>query len=490
MVEQLPGSTIDVGNTGSWADIGATETLARFAAGTIVSAVPHTDEITTALIDTVGVAIGAAQSEGTHIVSAWAAAEGTSGRATAWGTGEKVSPSMAALINGTAGHLLDYDDISPTMPMHPSTVLFPALLAMAEDRGIDAGKLADAYDVGAATYRAVTELLPGHVHYARGWHTTSTVGRLAAVAALVRLCDTPVEQARHALGIVSTLSAGSRPNFGSMTKPLHAGVAAKDAVMALQLAEAGFTANPGELESPTGFMDRMGDPDLAPIGGLTETLGERLEYWLQAWPSDWGIKQYPACYGTHHAVDAVLKLRNDIAGKTPELIRVTMQPRGMVPLLSHRPENGNQAKFSMEYVVAVALERGAVTLQDFTDEAFADPRVQELMNAVEVLESAVPPLGDSAIREPYATVQVKVGPENWMGERVDITRGDSRDPLTLTELRNKFNDCCAMAGMTPDAAGRIFEILAGLPHGGSLTELTAVLEESGLRNNWKAKESL
>lgn len=489
MVNQQPVRTVETGSADTWEDIGATEALARFATGELESGTPHVEEVTSALIDTVAVAIAAAPSDGARIVEAWAVAEGEGGKATVWTTGRKASASMAAMVNGTAGHMLDYDDISPTMPMHPSTVLFPALLAVAEERGIDGGQLVQAYDVGAATFRAITELLPGHVHYARGWHTTSTVGRLAAVAALARLCGTPLEQARNALGIVSSLAAGSRPNFGSMTKPFHAGVAARDAVMALQLAEAGFTANPGELEAPNGFMERMGDPNLAPLGGLTETLGERLEYWLESWPKDWGIKRYPACYGTHRAIDAVLELRDELAGKTPDSIRVTVHPQGTDPLLPYAPQNGNQAKFSLEYAVAVAIVRGDVTFQDFTDEAFADRRVRDLMAVVEVLESPVPPLGDPLTREPYATVQMRTGGEAWLGRRVDITKGDARNPLSRDDLRKKFSDCCATAGVNARISDRIFDQLIALPQGNSIAGFSQALQRTGMENPGKVKEA-
>ena len=212
--------------------------------------------------------------------------------------------------------------------MHPSAVLMPALVTVAEDRGLDGRRVVEAYDVGAATFRAVAELLPQHVHYARGWHTTATVGRLAAVAAVVRLVGASTGTAQHALGIVSSQAAGSRPNFGSMTKPLHAGCAARDAVMAVELAEAGFTANPDELEARDGFFDRYGDPDLAPVGDPGETLAERLEHWADAWPEDWGLKRYPACYGTHRGIDAALALRSRVDPAAVETIRVTVHPRG------------------------------------------------------------------------------------------------------------------------------------------------------------------
>jgi len=443
-------------------DVGVTEALAAFAAGTS-SDTAHTAEVTRALIDTVAVSLATRGAPGERILREWAERESPGGPATVWTSGRGASASVAALVNGTAAHLFDYDDISPSMPLHPSAVLIPALVAVAEARGLGQERFASAYGVGAAAFRAVSEILPQNVHYARGWHTTSTVGRIAAVAALAHLVQSDIDVTRHALGLVSSLAAGSRPNFGSMTKPLHAGAAARDAVMALELAEAGFTANPSELDAANGFLDRYGDADQAPVGSAGETLDERLEYWIERWVDDWGLKRYPSCYATHRGIDAVLRLRAALPGRIPTAIRATVHPRGTRALRAARPTSGTEAKFSLEYTLAAAYLRGPLTLGDFSDEAFEDPSVQALMASVTIGESAQPPIGPADISRGYAAVELTFADDTVQSARVDVTHGLSSDPLTDDELRAKFDDCCAAGGYAAGEIDALHRLLSEQP---------------------------
>lgn len=443
-------------------DVGVTGVLAQFAAGSPATA-DHRAEVTRALIDTVGVSLATRGAPGERILREWAERESSSGPATIWTSGRGASASIAALVNGTAAHLYDYDDISPSMPLHPSAVLIPALVAVAEVRGTGQDRFTSAYDAGSAAFRAIAEILPQAVHYARGWHTTSTVGRLAAVVGLAHLVQSPVEVTRHALGLVSSLAAGSRPNFGSMTKPLHAGAAARDAVMALELAEAGFTANPDELDAVNGFLDRYGDADQAPVGSAGETLDERLEYWGECWVEDWGLKRYPSCYATHRGIDAVLGLRDGAEGRVPTEIRATVHPRGTRALRVARPVSGTEAKFSLEYTLAAAFLRGPLTLGDFSDEAFDDPAVRALMASVSIEESARPPFGSADISRGYAAVEVVFADSTAQRARVDITHGLSADPLTDQELRAKFDDCCAAGGYASEEIAELHRLLSEQP---------------------------
>jgi 2-methylcitrate dehydratase PrpD len=442
---------------------GATKVLAEFAVCGVLASADHTEAVTRALVDTVAVSFGAAGDDGDRILRAWARRESPTGPCTVWTSGETTTPSMAALVNGTAAHLLDYDDISPSMPLHPAAVLMPALVAVAEARGATTARFVEAYDVGSAVFRGIAEVLPQHVHYARGWHTTSTVGRLAAVAALARLVAADVDVVRNAIGIVASLAAGSRPNFGTMTKPFHAGAAARDAVMALELAEGGFTANPDELDAPNGFFERYGDPELAPVGSLAQALGERLEYWADAWPGDWGIKRYPSCYGTHRSIDAMLQLRGAGAEQMPTSIRATVHPRGTRALRPGLPATGTQAKFSLEYTLAVAWLRGDVTLDDFSDEGFDDAEVLALMHRVSIGESAVPPQGDAEFTTGYAVVELTFADGASRHARVEVTHGQAADPLTDDELRQKFLDCAAAGGHDESDAERVLAAITGNP---------------------------
>lgn len=442
-------------------EIGATEVLAAFATDGATAVADHSAEVARALIDTVAVSLGGAGAHGERILRAWSLAQSASGPATVWTSGEATSAATAALVNGTVAHLLDFDDVSPSMPLHPSAVLIPTLVAVGEARGTGAARFTAAYDVGAAAFRALADILPQHVHYARGWHSTSTIGRLAGVAALARLVGLDVQTTRHALGIASSLTAGSRPNFGSMTKPLHSGVAARDAVMAVELAEAGFTANIEELEAPNGFLERYGDPEAAPVGSTAQTLDERLEYWTDAWVQDWGLKRYASCYGTHRGIDAVLAIREgdgrNRSDGLPVELRATLHPRGTRPLRSTPPTTGTEAKFSLEYTLAVAWSRGQVALADFTEEAFADPQVQELMRCVTVAESEVPPVGPQDYTTGFTVVEATFRDGSTRTARVEVTHGQYADPLTDTELREKAVDCVQAGGYEASLADQLIE---------------------------------
>lgn len=440
--------------------MGATEALAAFAVAGAEMAAQHQREVARALVDTVAVTLAGSGTPGERILHNWCRGESATGPATIWTSGEKCSAATAALMNGTMAHLLDFDDISPSMPLHPSAVLMPALVAAAESWGeaaADPQRFVAAYVVGAAAFRSLADVLPQHVHYARGWHSTSTIGRLAAVAALAALGGLNVQDTRHALGLAASLAAGSRANFGSMTKPLHAGAAARDAVMAVELARAGFTANTEELEASNGFLERYGDPSLAPIGSLAQTLQERLEYWNDAWVTDWGLKRYASCYGTHRGIDAMFQIRSGRPHDLPESIRATLHPRGTRALRSAVPTNGMEAKFSLPYTLAVAWLRGRVALADFTDEAFADPEVQALMRRISVTECAVPPVGPAHFSSGYAVVEASFKDGSSDSARVETTHGNHADPLTDAELRQKVAECVAAGGYAPELAEKLIE---------------------------------
>lgn len=453
---------------------GITQHIVEFALSPHPST--HARQSTDALLDTVAVALAGRASRGSSIAHEWAESRLGQGRATVWASGVSAAPDVAALLNGLDAHELDYDDVSPTMPMHPSAVLFPCLVAVAEDRGIPWRELAPAYDVGAAVFRAVTEVLPGDVHYGAGWHTTATVGRIAAVAALIRLGGVDAQQGAHALGMVSSMVSGSRGNFGSMTKPLHAGLAARDAVIAIELAERGFTSNPLELESTGGFLDRFGDTSMGTQRELRASFGDRLTHWSDNWVNDWGIKAYPSCFATHKAIDAALELRPRV--DNVDRITVCVQPRGAVPLITGEVTTPQAAKFSMGYVVATALLTGSVTLADFTHEAFAEVERQAFAKLVTLEERELPPVGQPAAH--WTTVEIKTdsGP---VIARADVALGDSTKPLSREQFRSKFDDCLLEAEINVDQAARLWQELEAVGSGeapsGPLATLASIVKD-------------
>lgn len=435
-----------------------TAAIAAFACAVHEPPERHAEHVARALVDTVACGLAATGTRAETLVRDWASREHAPGAATVWTTGEPLAPAGAALINGTAAHVLDWDDVSPACVLHPSAVLLPALLADAETRGADGPRLVAAYDTGAAVFRALASALPGAEHYRRGWHTTSTVGRLAAVAALASLRRLGGDATRHALGVAASQAAGSRANFGSDTKPLHAGLAARDALLAVELAAAGFTANPDELDASAGFLARYGEP----AAGGAASLAAELERLRADWPRDWALKRYPSCYATHRAIDAALALRERAGGAVSGPVDVAVEPGGLRPLLERDPSTGAEARFSMAYTVATALVHGDVGLARFDDEAIVDPAVRALMASVTAHESETPPTGDASYDDGYAVVALGSGERC----RVERTRGDASLPLADDELDRKLGESCAAAGLPAAAAGRLADGLRALPREG------------------------
>lgn len=466
---------------------GVTETLARFACCWATG--PHAGEpggsattgaTATALADTVAVAVAGGATPAVRALVAWLDGEEPApGPAAHWGAARTRATSQAALLNGTAAHALDWDDASPLLPMHAGAVLFPALLAQAARRpGASGHDLVAAYAVGNAAFRAVAEILPDAVHYGRGWHTTSTVGRLAAVAAVARLAGLGIPQTRHALGIAASMAAGALANFGTMTKPLHAGLAARDAVTACALAERGFTASPVQLEHPKGFLALYGAPGGQAGGEPARVLAERLDYWASHWPRDWGVKQYPSCYATHRAIDAARWLRSaaglagtggtgqaEAAAQVAE-VQVTVHSGGLRPLLGHLPGTGLEGKFSLPYTVAAALAGGTVRLADFTDEAVAAAPLRAIMSRVTVTES-------DAVPGALVTLGLRDG--RRLTRAVDIARGDARDPLGPAEIAAKAREALGAAGWTGAEADALTAGLAAAVRAPRLDHLQGLL---------------
>lgn len=435
----------------------------------------HQDATVRALVDTVGVSI---PGQGTEVVEAllrWASASPVTGPAVIWGRPEGTSAARAALINGTAAHALDFDDAAPSMPMHPSAVLWPALLARSDARDTGAPALMHAFEVGQAAFRALGEALPMGDHYPRGWHSTATIGRLAAVAALASLSGLDTERTRHAIGIAASMSAGSIANFGTMTKPLHAGFAAHDAVIAVELVEAGVTANPSQLDDPKGFFALFGD-----AAHERDGFAERLTFWLDAWVHDLSVKQYPSCYGTHRAIDAILDARADLPEPIGDFveIEVVVHQGGLDPLITRLPVSGLEGKFSLPYTTVRALTDGYVGLDSFSDEAVVEPTMADRMDRVSVRTADQPIDRPDLAGEPFAQVSVVTRSGQAISRLVTVTRGDARNPLSDDEVDAKFRACTRAAGWQMDESDTLLAALRALPWAPDLTDIRQSLRRA------------
>lgn len=404
-----------------------------------------------ALIDTLAVAIAGRNEECVRILHGTVHGESRGG-ATVWTGGAKLPEGDAALLNGTAVHALDFDDVTDPLYGHPSAALFPALVALAEVEGATGAELADAYVIGFQVLCAVADGLPIRAHYSRGWHSTATVGVLGATAACCRLLRLPEDSVRRALAIAASMASGSRQNFGTMTKPLHVGLTGRSALLAARLASNGFTADASQLEAQLGYFAMFGTH--SDLGVVSKTLGERWALETRGL----NVKKYPCCYNTHRTADAALSLAPNVArlGR-PTAIRLTLEPGGFDPLIHHRPRTGLEAKFSAEYVVAACLVDQELTLSSFLEDEVRRPEILDLEEKMVVGEDRHPPFGDDRYEFAYSALEVEAGGE-ILRERVDVPRGSAERPLSDAELEAKFRDCL----VTSDSAVPADELWHGL----------------------------
>jgi len=443
-----------------------TQEISRFVAGLSFDQLPaEAIEITrTGFIDTIATMIAGAHDEAPQLLRK--ALNPPPGEATLYFTGETAPAPEAAWINGTAAHALDYDDVA--VRGHPSTVLVPAILAEAEALGASGNDMIAAYVAGYETWAELARRDPGH-HHSKGWHPTGIFGAIAAAAACARLRRLDAVRTSHALAVAASQSAGLMANFGTMTKPFHAGRAAHSGLVSARLAEAGFTAAPDALEHPQGFLaavspeGRVDRESPAALGRDWHIVRNRLS-----------IKKYPACYGAHRAIDGMLDLLEKRPLKPEEIARITTsisKTRALI-LRNHRPQTGLEGKFSMEFAMAAAVIARRASLAEFTDGFVRRPDVQALMRRVEIEahENYDPEVSGAAVFD-QVRVELNSG-ETIAGDEVRRARGAAEFPLGEAELFDKFRTCLD-AGHARIAPEHLFDRLRNLENI-SARELTAV----------------
>ena len=387
-----------------------------------------------AVVDTVGVTLAGATQPAARIVQRVIEAEGGSG-CTVLGTAIAASPGNAALANGTAAHAHDYDDMCFVSLAHPSAPLVAAGLAAAEIAGRPGAALLDAYVVGFEIEGRLGRTMNPR-HYQRGWHCTATIGTLGAAAAAARLLGLDARQAAHALAIAASEASGLKENFGTMVKPLHAGLAARNGVLAAQLARAGMTASAAAIDGAQGLLTAM-DSERPSLDEAIGDLGERWEI------LDTGItvKLYPSCAGTHPTLDALLDLkrREGFAGEDVDTIEVGVDPIVPTILIYDRPASGLEGKFSMPFCAAAAVVHGHIGLDTFDAAHLADPRVAAVQSRVTMRVN--PLLDASAPALTQARVSVRLRDGRVLSASANGARGYHDRPASDTELAGKFMSC-------------------------------------------------
>jgi 2-methylcitrate dehydratase PrpD len=418
-----------------------------------------------AVCDTVGVILAGAPETAAMIIRRTVIAE-SQGNCRVFGTAERANAGDAALANGVAAHAHDYDDMCFVSLAHPSCALVPSILAAGELTGASGAAVLDAYIAGfELECRLGLVMNPRHYHE-RGWHCTSSIGTLGAAAAAARLLQLDAPSTMHALGIAASLASGVKENIGSMVKPLHAGMAARNGITAARLAKAGFIASEQSIDGPQGYlvaMDSQKSP--AALVDAGADLGSRWEI-LETGVT---VKLYPSCAATHPPLDALLRLkrRNNITAE--DIAAIDVEVDSMTPrlLIHSQPSTTLEAKFSMPFCAAAAVVFGHPTLETFHLEKISEPRVQKLLPLVTMRTN---PAFDTAAPLSQANVSIRLKDGRTVSERADGARGYP-GRLTDDELNTKFL-ACAQRSLTHGASVQVLDALRTIESTPEICELT------------------
>lgn len=409
------------------------------------------------------------------------------GLASQWSTGPcgivgheaRLSPLHAALVNGTSAHALDFDDNFDPAKAHATAVLVPALLAICDLEDLTVHELIDGYIAGLQILGCVGQAV-NPFHRSRGWHATATLGAIGAAAASARALKLAEAETAHAISLSTSRAAGYMSQFGTDTKPLHAGFAASGGVEAALMARAGITAGSDTLHGPNGLRQLMVGPDADVLAasmagkaehGQTVTFRDEdvgdplhiLQYGLK-------VKRFPNCGSVHRALDGLLDLREahgfDAAAVDHILVRAPAAH--LRNLMYETPETPAEARFSLEYNLAVGLLEGDVGLIDFERTRIARRKVRALFakirkDPVEALESEFP-----------TEVHVTLKSGATLSTRITMPVGSRERPLTDAQVWQKF-DACAKAAQGFSRAADVRRALERDPARVAVRELTGLL---------------
>ncbi len=404
------------------------QTLAEYVKSITLDKIPRRDiEVAKlAILDQVGVALaGVGEAPGVKVqdmVNRCAANE-----ATVLGTPRETSTWLAALVNGTLGHTLDFDDCSSFG--HPSVVLVPAMLATGETQDRSGRELLEAYIAGYEVGEALSRIVPRRPDQFHGLHSTAMFGPLTSATVSGRLLGLNASQQRHAWGIAASQAGGITGNFGTHTKPLHGGLASQAGVMAAELAANGFEANPDALDAPLGYIYSVvaaGRMEGVDAGKATAGLGQ----WHIA--DTWRLKKYPCGYIAQGAIDAALRFREQTGLRLEDVSSVEIRVPHLQPYFRVRPTGEFSGKFGYEYPVACAILDGQVLKKSFSDEAFNRPEVSRHLGKFRTLEDPASgkqgPLGVLVIEAKGRTI----------AQPIEIPLGDAKRPIPPAQVVEKY----------------------------------------------------
>ncbi len=382
---------------------------------------------------------------------------------------QRLGAPQAAFITATAGHAIDLDDYA--FNNHPSVILVPTILALADSDGGDGARMASAYVAGYEAWAAVMLRESDRLH-AKGWHPTAILGPLGATVAAAVMLGLDARRCQHAIALAASCSGGVMANFGTMGKPLHAGRAAQAGVLNARLAAAGMEASAEALESPRGLMVA-----LSPRGNVDRStdfsrLGQ--DWAMQRYRLN--IKKYPTVGVTQRTIDAVSNLR---ARHSPDPLSIasieaviSVKQSALMPY--RRPQTALEAKFSLEFAVAASLLRGTVSMAELTDEFVQRADVQRLMAIVSRAETdAADPTHPESAPADFVTLKFNDG-GTLQSDKVWRATGHADNPLDTEGIWRKFHDCAQSAALDERRARELFDRLQQVDRLRSSAELPDV----------------
>ena len=446
--------------------MGATETIAKWVVNTNYEDIPP-DAIRVAnesCFDLLGVILAGSVQPVGQIIQEYVTKQGAVPEATILSGGAQSTMANVALANGTMGHALDYDDFGGFG--HPTVAVFPALLAIGEHSGATGRDLLEAYVLGCEVGLALQHATK-YKQMDRGFHSTAVIGRLACAAACAKLMKLDEAQTITALGMAGSMASGLIHNFGTMTKPLHAGLTGRDGVTAAQLAQMGLTAGDQVVEHPFGFAATVLGEGIYDLDQMAENLGK--PYRIQ---DALIIKKYPCCGGNHAMLDSLFSLMRDNDFTVDDVANAEIdQSYYSVVMLYQEPEDDLKGKFSAKYNVAAALVDGEVKIDTFTQERIEDEAIGETMNKV---RTRVMAKSEELLTNSENGLKVKITLKDGRvfehtTARADIL-GGQKNPWGFENIQAKFRENVALV-LNDEDVQRAVESWSDIPEVTNVTEL-------------------
>lgn len=432
------------------------------------------------ILDGLGLALSGSVARSGELVRRHMADLGTpKGGATVIGSDMQVPARFAAFCNGVGIHADDYDDTQLAVAKdrvyglltHPTAPALPAALALGETTGASGADVMLAYHLGVEVECKIAEAINPR-HYQHGFHATATCGTYAAASAAGRLMGLDLDAMKRALSMAGSQSAGLRENFGTMTKPFHAGRSSESGVVAAQFASYGWTAAGNILEAPRGFFQAAG-------GGYDrEAIAGKLGApWTFDSPGV-SIKPHPSGSLTHPGMTEMLHMIREHKIKAGDVVRVRIGTNSNMPnaLIHHNPRNELQAKFSMEFCMAILLLEGRAGLNEFTDEVVLRPDVKEMIAKVDFVVDDRAEAAGYHLMTTYIDVHLADG--RVISGVADFGKGSPANPMSYDEVAGKFRECAEFARWDMAKADEVVAMVAELDKLPDIHGLMALLRRS------------